>query len=607
MSLNLNVNDPADQAGLANPWNAIAEDALARWNAVPGAGFQFLFNNHNEDACDRLFAGRNAVEWADGATCGGLLGPSTLAITVRVSNAGGISNSDVLFNRTFAWTSADPGFTTQEPINFSSVAIHEFGHVLGLGHEDTELSIMNSSYHPNPQRLHADDRLGVRSRYPGAGGETDIAPSNWKKTSVGSDPASLVHSPRSAVAGETITIEWTQENLGTRNVSFNVGFFLSADSTIAPSDTLLGRSMGAFQPAGTAETFSRSITIPAATPAGIYFLGVCLDDDNALFEISETNNCLAHPRTITVSKQPTERLLNLSTRALTQSGDNMMIGGFIIGGSAPKTVLIRARGSSMSGAPFFVPGTLANPFLRLFAGQTMIAQNDNWQDAPACGGFVCGGATEIAASGLSPCEPNPGQATPPPLCTQESALLITLSPGAYTAIVSGIGGATGVALVEVFELGASIDTVKLVNISTRARVETDDNVMIGGFIIGGTTQTTVLVRARGPSMAGAPFFVAGTLPDPFIQLFSGSTWIAQNDDWEDNPICNPAFPCADATEIIATGLDPCRPNPGQTTTPPRCFLESAILITLPPGAYTAMVSGFGGVTGVGLVEVFEVD
>ena len=202
MSLNLNVNDPADEAGLADPWNGIAEDALARWNAVPGSGFQFFFNNSNEDICDRLVAGSNAVEWADGATCGGLLGPSTLAVTVRVSTPGGVSNSDVLFNRAFPWTSADPGFTTQVPNNFSSVAIHEFGHVLGLGHEDMELSIMNSSYHPNPQRLHADDRLGVRSRYPEPGSETDIAPSNWQKSSVGINAASLVSSPRSAVAGD---------------------------------------------------------------------------------------------------------------------------------------------------------------------------------------------------------------------------------------------------------------------------------------------------------------------------------------------------------------------------------------------------------------------
>ena len=129
-----------------------------------------------------------------------------------------------------------------------------------------------------------------------------------------------------------------------------------------------------------------------------------------------------------------------------------MIGGLIIEGNTPATVLIRARGPSMGGAPFFVPGTLADPFLQLFSGQNVIAQNNNWQDAPTCSGFVCGDAAQIAATGLDPCQPNPGQTTSPPGCTQESAMLITLPPGGYTAIISGVGGGTGVGLVEAFEI-----------------------------------------------------------------------------------------------------------------------------------------------------------
>jgi hypothetical protein len=145
-------------------------------------------------------------------------------------------------------------------------------------------------------------------------------------------------------------------------------------------------------------------------------------------------------------------LSNISTRGFVQSGDNVMIGGLIIEGDVPATVLIRARGPSMSGAPFFVPGTLADPFLQVFSGQDVIAQNDNWQDAPSCNGFVCGTAEQIAATGLDSCRPNPGQTTPPPSCTLESAILITLPAGAYTAIVSGVGGGNGVALVEAFEM-----------------------------------------------------------------------------------------------------------------------------------------------------------
>lgn len=136
---------------------------------------------------------------------------------------------------------------------------------------------------------------------------------------------------------------------------------------------------------------------------------------------------------------------------------------------------------------------------------------------------------------------------------------------------------------------------QLINISTRGFVGTANNVLIGGFIVGGTVPVQVLIRGRGPSMSGAPFFVPGTLANPFLQIFSGQTLIAQNDNWQD----------VQQQEIRATGSDPCEPNPGQSTAPPGCTLESATLLTLPPGAYTAILSGAGGTTGIGLVEVFE--
>jgi hypothetical protein len=136
---------------------------------------------------------------------------------------------------------------------------------------------------------------------------------------------------------------------------------------------------------------------------------------------------------------------------LVQTGDNVVIGGFIIEGNEPKTVLMRGRGPSMSGAPFFVPGVLANPSLRLFSGQVLLAQNDNWQDAPSCPGLVCGGPVQIAATGLHPCQPNPSQASAPPGCALEAAMLVTLNPGAYTVHLSGMDGGSGIGLVEVFQ------------------------------------------------------------------------------------------------------------------------------------------------------------
>jgi len=171
-----------------------------------------------------------------------------------------------------------------------------------------------------------------------------------------------------------------------------------------------------------------------------------------------------------------------------------------------------------------------------------------------------------------------------------------------------------VGLIEVNELAGDTSASTLANISTRGQVLTGDDVMIGGFIITGTASKQVLIRVRGGSLGDVPFFVPGVLVDPLLELYSGSTKIAQNDDWETtDPLClAPAESCGDATAISAatflgTSLNPCAPNPGETTAPAGCTQESAIFVTLPPGAYTAIVQGVSGGTGVGLVEVNEPD
>ena len=251
------------------------------------------------------------------------------------------------------------------------------------------------------------------------------------------------------------------------------------------------------------------------------------------------------------------RLANISTRMRVLTGDNVMIGGFIVSGGAPKDVVVRARGPSLTAAG--VPNVLANPQLDLYSGSTVIASNNDWQQA--------GNANAVQASGFAPSEAN------------ESAILTTLGPGPYTAIVSGAAGGTGVGIVEVFEVNAP--EAPLINIATRGFVETGSDVMIGGFIIQGNFPKTVVVRARGPSLAAAG--VPNTLSNPFLQLFSGATQIAVNDDWQSATF---------AAQMVANGVAP------------SSAAESAIMITLNPGAYTAIVSGAGGATGVAIVEVF---
>ncbi len=254
-------------------------------------------------------------------------------------------------------------------------------------------------------------------------------------------------------------------------------------------------------------------------------------------------------------------LANISTRLRVQTGDNALIGGFIITGEAPKHVLVRALGPSLSSNGASVPGALADPILYLYndSGE-VITWNDNWRTFQE---------TEIQQSGLAPSD------------NHESAISITLEPGSYTAIVRGVNNSSGIGLAEVYDLdGGSLSL--LGNISTRGRVETDDNVMIGGFIIKGSQDAEVVVRALGPSLTQAS--VPGALADPTLELHDpNGALVAANDNWKETQ----------RNEIEDSELAPSSDN------------ESAIIRMLPPGAYTAIVRGKDGGTGVALVEAYN--
>ena len=256
-------------------------------------------------------------------------------------------------------------------------------------------------------------------------------------------------------------------------------------------------------------------------------------------------------------------LTNISTRGWVGTGDSVMIGGFIIKGSAPKKVLITAKGPALAEAN--VPSVLGDPNLTLYnsSGQPILG-NDNW-----------GTAANAAEIQTHPAKPR---------YSQEAAILTTLNPGAYTAIVRGAGSTTGNALVEVYDLDASNTASRLGNISTRGWVGTGDSVMIGGFIIKGSAPKKVLITAKGPALAEAN--VPSVLGDPNLTLYNSSgQLILGNDNWGT---------AANATEIQA--------HPAK----PRYAQEAAILTTLNPGAYTAIVRGAGSTTGNALVEVYEV-
>ncbi|MFL6526909.1 MAG: putative Ig domain-containing protein, partial [Chthoniobacterales bacterium] len=257
--------------------------------------------------------------------------------------------------------------------------------------------------------------------------------------------------------------------------------------------------------------------------------------------------------------------VNISTRLDVGTADNVLIGGFIVTGNAPKKLLIRAIGPSMKAGGHPLAGALQDTTLDLYQGTTLLGSNDDWRSNQE---------QEIEDSGV------------PPSDDRESAIVATLAPQTgYTAIVRGKGGNAGIGLAEIYDLGtAGVDasTIShLANISTRGTVLTADNVMIGGFIISGV-HTKVLARAIGPSLTSQG--VAGALQDPMLELHDATgALVSSNDDWR----------AAQEQQII------------QTTIPPTDNRESAIVATLQPGAYTAVVRGKNDSTGVALVEIYS--
>lgn len=258
-------------------------------------------------------------------------------------------------------------------------------------------------------------------------------------------------------------------------------------------------------------------------------------------------------------------LQNISTRGFVGLGDNVLIGGFIVQGPEPATVILRAIGLSLSVQG--LAGPLSDPMITVYdSNESQVATNDDW--------FTGTDAETIASFHLDP--PN----------SRESALYLTLQPGAYTAVVQSFSDAqqpptTGVGLFELYDLHTTGGRAG--NISTRGQVLGGDNILIGGFIIGGSETKTVIARAIGPSLGGSG--VANPLADPTMDLRDGNGQLVQsNDDWEQGP---------DAATISADGLAPNNPK------------ESALLATLPPGAYTVIVNGVSGATGVALVEVYD--
>lgn len=323
-------------------------------------------------------------------------------------------------------------------------------------------------------------------------------------------------------------------------------------------------------PAGVVTTLAGSPTLngnAAGVGSAARFLrpqGIAVDSIGNVYVADAGNHTIRIGNAVT----PAPQLANISTRLAVGTGDDALIGGFIITGTQTTKIILRAIGPSLT--QFGVPGALADPTLELYdSGGGLIARNNDWRFTQV-GGIVDGlNSIDIQNSGFAPSQ------------DRESAIVATLSQGAYTTIVRGQNNTTGVALVETFDLDWGVDA-KLANISTRGFVQTGDNVMIGGMIVRGSAESTVLIRAIGPSLANLG--VPNALPDPTLELHDGNgALLNSNDNWRDTQ----------QAEIEARGLAPTND------------LESAILATLSPGGYTAIVRGKNETTGIAVVEAYE--
>jgi sugar lactone lactonase YvrE len=351
---------------------------------------------------------------------------------------------------------------------------------------------------------------------------------------------------------------------------FASALFLPAGLAVDGLNNLYVADLGSgsifrFTPTGTKTTFTSGLSAPrslAFDSNGVLYAGEFGSHDIVKFP-GGVKTAFSHDDTFIgglAFEPPTAQLTNISTRASVQTGSGVTIAGFIVTGTDSKQVVVRGLGPTLT--QFGVSGVLADPFVSLFDGAgNVLWNNDNWKDTQQA---------QIQATGLAP--PN----------DLESAILRILPPGNYTAVLSGKNGTTGVGLVEVYDTNPGV-FAELTNVSTRGFVGTGQSVMIGGFITGGGNGSTqVVVRGLGPTLT--QFGVSGALADPEVTLVDGNGNVVQNNnDWKNTQ----------QAAIQATGLAP--PND----------LEAAILATVAAGHYTAILSGHGGGTGIGLVEIYK--
>lgn len=347
-----------------------------------------------------------------------------------------------------------------------------------------------------------------------------------------------------------------------------------------------------------------NVTAPAPINAPVGIAAGRPGESNTALTIERTGFATSMYRLQTQSAPGAGTLVNVATRAFVGTGAQVLIGGFVIQGSQPKEILVRAAGPALAG--FGVAGALADPLLRIYSGATGMAENDNWgapigAGRPASAGEIAAAVTRVGAF-------------PFVSGSADAALLVTLPPGAYSAVMEGVRGATGFGLIEAYEAGS--DTGRIVALATRGYADRNGKEMYAGFVVQGAPGSTkrILVRVLGPSLARAPFNLPDVLDDPEMEIRNGSgDLVITSDDWTTTPDdwlspesdFSPEVRVYLAQQIFATGH-----APGNRR-------EPGVLVDLPPGTYTVVVRPFElrdanpdrdqpAKPGLGVVEVYEI-
>ena len=535
-------------------WNVVATAALNEWNPHLN---RVQFTSNESTVTTAAFGNRVNNILFSTTVYGDPFDDRTLAITLS-STAFRKTEADVLVSTTKSWNSYRGA--GRAAIDLRRVLIHEFGHILGLNHPDQAVpaqavaAVMNSTI-GNLDTLAADDRTGAAALY------------------------------GTAIARPVIT---TQPTSATVNVTGTARLSVAVNDSATVLGSTLYDYTWYFAPTGAA-TFEPLFTINNSTrldfnlaqlgDAGRYFFSASTPDETVN---SNTVTLTVNP----VAVSPSTQLVNVATRGVAGTGANAMIVGFSISGSKPKQVLLRAVGPGL--AAFNVPGRLADPILTLkSADRADLGANDNWEQQTTTSAANLAAITaRVGAFALAP-------------GSRDAVILTTLNPGNYTALVSSPNNSTGVIILEAYDTDSPLNpALKLANLASRGFVGTGADVIIAGFLVSGPGPKTFLIRAIGPTLLNAPFNLAGALRDPYLKIFRGDTLLRELDDW-DSPASAQASLRAAANRVGAFALREVR------GTFPSTGLDAVMLITLPPGNYTAQMSGLDDGTGIGLIEVYE--